>query len=131
MRRRGRWERMADATVTAGETATYRAQASVNLAAIERNCQRLRTQLRSETALCAVVKADGYGHGALQSARSALAGGATWLAVADAREAHELRDAGLREQRLLVMGALTPAELDAALAADADVVVWSEQFLKA
>jgi alanine racemase len=122
---------MVDATVTAGETATHRAQASVNLAAIERNCQRLCTQLRTETALCAVVKADGYGHGAVPSARAALAGGASWLAVADAREAHELRDAGLREPRLLVMGALTPAELDAALAADADVVVWSEQFLKA
>jgi alanine racemase len=122
---------MADATVTADETATHRAQASVNLAAIERNCQRLCTQLRSQTALCAVVKADGYGHGAVPSARAALAGGASWLAVADPREAHELRDAGLRAPRLLVMGALTAAELDAALDADADVVVWSEQFLKA
>ncbi|HTA12285.1 MAG TPA: alanine racemase [Solirubrobacteraceae bacterium] len=122
---------MADATVTADETATHRAQASVNLAAIERNCQRLCTQLRNQTALCAVVKADGYGHGAVPSARAALAGGASWLAVADAREAHDLREAGLREPRLLVMGALTLAELDAALDADADVVVWSEQFLKA
>jgi alanine racemase len=122
---------MADATVTADETATRRAQASVNLAAIERNCRRLCTQLHRQTALCAVVKADGYGHGAVQSAHAALAGGASWLAVADAREAHELRDAGLRDQRLLVMGALTPTELDSALAADADVVVWSEEFLEA
>lgn len=113
-----------------------RAQASVNVAAIERNCARLRSELRPTVALCAVVKADGYGHGAAQSARAALAGGASRLAVAAAREARELREAGLsaagtggedlREAPILVMGALTPAELREALAADADVVVWHE-----
>jgi alanine racemase len=108
-----------------------RAQASVNVAAIERNCARLRTQLRHGVALCAVVKADGYGHGAVQSARGALAGGASWLAVADAREAWELREAGLRDVRVLVMGALSPRELEEALAADADVVAWSEDYLGA
>ncbi len=74
--------------------AMRRTRASVNLAAIERNCARLRTQLRRGAALCAVVKADGYGHGAVPSARAALAGGASWLAVADACEASELREAG-------------------------------------
>jgi alanine racemase len=108
-----------------------RARARVNLAAIQRNCARLRTQIRRETALCAVVKADGYGHGAVPSARAALAGGASWLAVADAREAHELREAGLTDVRVLVMGALSPCELEQALAADADVVVWSEDYLHA
>ncbi|HLH15428.1 MAG TPA: alanine racemase [Solirubrobacteraceae bacterium] len=113
------------------ETDVYRAQANVNLAAIERNCARLSTQLRDGAALCAVVKADGYGHGAVASARAALAGGASWLAVADTREARELRDAGLREPRVLVMGALTPVELEQALALDADVVVWNEAFVRA
>ena len=108
-----------------------RARASVNLAAIERNCARLRTQLRHGAALCAVVKADGYGHGAVQSARAALAGGASWLAVADACEARELREAGLRDVRVLVIGALSPLELEEALAADADVVVWNESYLEA
>lgn len=109
----------------------YRTRASVNLAAIERNCARLRTQLRGGAALCAVVKADGYGHGAVASARAALAGGASWLAVADACEVSQLREAGLRDVRVLVMGALTPLELERALAADADVVVWSESDLQA
>src|SRR5271165_6124502 len=99
-----------------------RAQARVNLAAIERNCARLCSQLRAGTVLCAVVKADGYGHGAVHSARAALAGGATWLAVVDSREACELRAAGLREVPVLVMGALSPDELDEALAAPADVM---------
>ncbi len=120
----------AGSTGTNGSTAR-RSQARVNVAAIERNCARLRTQLRHGSALCAVVKADGYGHGAVQSARAALAGGASWLAVADAVEVRELRDAGLRNVRVLVMGALTPVELEQALAADADVVVWNEDYLAA
>ena len=63
---------------------TVRALARVNVAAIERNVTRLCEALDPGTALCAVVKADGYGHGAPYSARAALAGGATWLAVATA-----------------------------------------------
>ena len=106
-----------------------RAQASVNVAAIERNCARLRGELRSGAELCAVVKADGYGHGAEQSARAALAGGATWLAVASAAEACELREAGIVGPAILVMGVLRPSELRDALAAEADVVVWSKQYV--
>jgi alanine racemase len=107
-----------------------RAQAKINVSAIGRNCVRLLNQVCAGTALCAVVKANGYGHGAAQSARAALAGGASWLAVADAREALELREAGLRDTRLLVMGALEQGELERALAADADVVVWNEDYLR-
>jgi alanine racemase len=104
-----------------------RALARVNVAAIERNCARLRAECADSVELCAVVKADGYGHGAAQSARTALAGGASWLAVASAREALELREAGIADARVLVMGAIAREELGDALAADADVVVWSER----
>ena len=55
-----------------------RALARVNLAAIERNVARLRAELTGGADLCAVVKADGYGHGAAPAARAALAGGAPW-----------------------------------------------------
>ncbi|MDO8209152.1 alanine racemase [Conexibacter sp. CPCC 206217] len=108
---------------------TSRALARVNLAAIERNCALLRSQIGAGVALCAVVKANGYGHGALQAARAAQAGGASWLAVAAAREAAELR-AGRIEGPLLVLGALTADELDVALDADADVAAWSEEFVE-
>jgi alanine racemase len=77
-----------------------------------------------------VVKADGYGHGAVPAARAALAGGATWLAVATANEATQLRAAGV-DAPLLVLGALSPEELDAALRARADVVAWREAFVAA
>ncbi|HEY7965905.1 MAG TPA: alanine racemase [Solirubrobacteraceae bacterium] len=102
-----------------------RALARVNLAAIERNCARLR---RSSPVLCAVIKANAYGHGAVTCARAAVSGGATWLGVAAAGEAAELRAAGV-QARILVMGALTRAELEAALRAQADVVAWSEELL--
>src|SRR5688500_11726501 len=97
-----------------------RAVARIDLGAIERNCARLPKPL------CAVVKANAYGHGAGPVAEAALAGGAEWLAVATAAEAAELRAFGV-SARLLVMGALTNEELSVAIEADADVVAWSEE----
>jgi alanine racemase len=118
-------------SATAGGTqaASARATALVDVAAVHRNCALLKEQLGS-AALCAVVKADGYGHGATACAAAAVAGGATWLAVATASEAAELRRDGVGE-RILVMGALTHAELELALEADADVVAWREDFARA
>jgi alanine racemase len=106
---------------------SVRVVARVNLAAIERNCATL---LRSSPRLCAVVKADGYGHGALAVAGAVLAAGASMLAVASAGEARELRDGGI-DAPILVLGALTDAELAQALACDCEVVAWTEEFLDA
>src|SRR5439155_15562506 len=104
-----------------------RALARIDLSAVQRNCAELKRRLGDGRALCAVVKADGYGHGAAWCARAALAGGATWLAVATAEEAADLRRHGLKE-RLLVMGALTGEELELALASGAELVAWRESF---
>ncbi len=108
-----------------------RALARVDLAAIQANTARMRRELRDGTALCAVVKADGYGHGAVAAARAALAGGATWLAVAAAHEARELREAGIADVPVVVLGAVSAEELEVALGARADVVVWSEDVVDA
>ncbi len=104
-----------------------RALARVDLGAIERNVARLAS-VAAPAAMCAVVKGDGYGHGMVPAARAAQAGGASWLAVATAEEARGLRAAGI-EGPVLVMGALSPEELEVALAARADVVAWREAFL--
>ena len=64
----------------------------VRQAAIEANVRRL-AERAGGAALCAVTKADGYGHGAVASARAALAGGASWLAVATIPEALEAAEA--------------------------------------
>lgn len=106
-----------------------RALARVNLAAIERNVVGLCERLGDAASLCAVVKADAYGHGAVPAARAALDGGAAWLAVATANEAAELRAGGIHAP-VLVMGALSAEELDVALEARADVVAWSERFVE-
>jgi alanine racemase len=106
-----------------------RALARVDLGAVERNCARLAA-VAAPARLCAVVKADGYGHGAVPVARAAQAGGASWLAVAAAAEAAELRAAGI-DGPLLVMGALSEPELELALAAGANVVAWREDFVAA
>jgi alanine racemase len=116
-----------------------RAVARIDLGALRANCERLRAEL-GEARLCAVVKADGYGHGAAECARAALAGGASALAVATAAEAAELAAAGLVAEpgaapggvdgraELLTLGALTDAEVDVALAAGSAVSVWTEGF---
>jgi len=103
--------------------------ARIDVGAVERNCATLRGRLEGEAELCAVVKADAYGHGAASCAAAALRGGATRLAVATAREAEELR-LHFREAPILVMGALTEPELRRVLAVDADLAIWRRGFLE-
>lgn len=66
----------------------------VSASAIRHNVERLR-ELAPARDTMVVVKANGYGHGAATVARAALAGGATWLGVADIDEALHLRNAGI------------------------------------
>jgi alanine racemase len=105
-----------------------RALAVVDLGAVERNCLRLRADLRGGASLGVVLKADGYGHGAIECARASIAGGAEWLMVATAGEAAELR-ASFPEARLLTMGALSSPELDVALEAGSEFAAWRPAFI--
>lgn len=82
--------------------------AEINLDAIHQNIHQFRKWLPEKMQMMAVVKADGYGHGALPVAREALAAGATWLGVALMEEALELRSAGITAP-ILVFGYL-PSE---------------------
>jgi len=75
--------------------------AEIDLGAVRHNVARLAALARPGQ-LCAVVKANGYGHGAVRVARAALDGGATWLGVALVEEGVELRDAGV-EAPILVL----------------------------
>jgi alanine racemase len=105
-----------------------RAVARIDLGAVRDNCARLKAELGADAELCAVVKADGYGHGDVACAEAALAGGATRLAVATAAEAERI---GRRFAHipLLTMGALAPEELDTALEAGSEVAIWRRGFL--
>ena len=81
--------------------------AEIDLSAIAHNVGQIRKVTASSAKICAVVKADAYGHGAIAVARTALQAGANQLAVAIANEAVELRKAGFRVP-ILVLGH-TPA----------------------
>jgi alanine racemase len=104
-----------------------RALARIDLGAVKRNCARLKAELGDRAELCAVVKADGYGHGADGCVTAVLAGGATRLAVATGAEAGQI---GRRFPQipLLTMGALAPEDLEDALAAGSEVAVWHDDF---
>jgi alanine racemase len=103
-----------------------RALARIDLGAVRANCERLRAELGGAK-LCAVVKADGYGHGADAVAEAALSGGAAGFAVATAGEAR-LIGRRLQHMPLLTMGALDADDLDVVLAAGSEVAAWSEGF---
>lgn len=119
---------MADVSQPAPLTApTERATLRIDASAIAANVRRM-SDAASRSRTCAVVKSNGYGHGAVTAARAALDGGADWLAVVTAAEALELRDAGI-DARLIVLGPLTPDELAATLRADADIVAWTDATL--
>src|SRR5471032_760397 len=102
------------------------ARATVDLDAIRRNVEVLG-QHAGSAAVMAVVKADGYGHGLLPSARAAISGGATWLGVAQLSEALALRSGGV-DGRVVSWLHVPGTDFGAAITADIDLSVsalWS------
>jgi alanine racemase len=99
------------------------AWADIDLGAVTHNVSALRDVV-TPARVCAVVKAQGYGHGAVEVARAALAGGADRLAVALAAEGAELRDAGLHGP-ILVLSQASPDELDDLVRHDLDATVYT------
>ena len=80
--------------------------------------------------LCAVVKADGYGHGATQTARAALSGGAAWLAVALVEEGMRLRDDGI-DDPVLVLSEPPAEAMDAVVEYGLTPTLYSTQGVRA
>lgn len=104
------------------------ARALIDLDAIAHNTTLL-ARAAGSAGLMAVVKANGFGHGATQVARTALASGAAWLGVTSSREALELRAAGITAP--ILMWLYTPFDdLDAALLNNVDVSVNSADALE-
>jgi alanine racemase len=93
---------------------------TIDVGAVRRNAARL-LDAAGGAELWAVVKADGYGHGAVDVSRAALAGGATVLCVATVPEALVLREA-VPEARILVMGPVSESEVGDARAARLELV---------
>lgn len=83
--------------------------AEIDLDAVAANVQAIRGRIGPHPEIMAVVKANGYGHGAAPAARAALEGGATRLGVASIEEALVLRRAGIVAP-VLVLGFTPPWE---------------------
>ncbi len=105
-----------------------RAVARVDLGALRHNAGVLAAAAGGAR-LMAVVKADGYGHGAVASARAALDGGASALAVAAIAEAEELRGAGV-DAPILIMGPLLGEEVARASAARVALTAWTPEMVE-
>jgi alanine racemase len=104
--------------------------AEIDLGAIRHNVSRLQRRLPLGAAVIAVIKANGYGHGACEVARAALEGGAALLAVSTPLEACEL--AGICEpERVLALGGLVPDQAPDAVAAGCAVICHSEEMIDA
>ena len=99
--------------------------AHIDLDAVGENVRLFRRMCGPDVAVMAVVKADGYGHGAVRVAKSAVAHGADWLGVATAEEGMELREAGLSVP-ILVLGASSPEQVRLALAARLDLTIFED-----
>ena len=95
----------------------------IDLAAVAANVKALRG-LAPDAELWAVVKADGYGHGAIEVANAALAAGATTLAVAQVAEGVALREAGFGEP-IWVLSEPAPDEFDTVAAAGLEPTLYS------
>jgi alanine racemase len=108
---------------------TARAEAVVDLDAVAHNVGVLRAAAPGAD-LMAVVKADGYGHGAVPVARAALAAGASWLGVCTLEEALDLRAAGI-DAPLLSWLHLPGEDFAPAVAAGVDLSVSSREHLAA
>jgi alanine racemase len=98
-----------------------RSEITIDLAALRSNVARMR-DAAAPAELWAVVKADAYGHGMLDSARAALEAGASLVCVVTAREGEALR-AAFPDARILVMGPLAAGEDELARGARLEVAV--------
>jgi alanine racemase len=93
-------------------SAPYRSYVIVSREQIARNYRAVRAVVGPHVEVAAVVKADAYGHGAVEVSRVVVAEGARWLAVSSVEEGVTLRRGGI-QARILVMGGFLPHEQDA------------------
>lgn len=103
--------------------------AAIDAAALGHNLRTVQAHVGQRCRVLAVVKADGYGHGAIDSARAFVKAGAWGLAVSLIEEGIELRQAGVRAP-LLVLGGVHPGSEDVVVHGNLTPVVWAPQHLQ-
>ncbi|MGX7245900.1 alanine racemase [Enterococcus quebecensis] len=101
----------------------------IDTQAIQENVRNEVKRMPQGTELFAVVKANGYGHGAVQTAKAAIKGGATGFCVAIVDEAIELREAGITEP-ILILSIVDVSYIDLLLKYDLSVTVATQEWLE-
>ena len=104
-----------------------RTWAEINMNALEENVSNIRKITAKNAMIMAVVKADTYGHGAINVAKCLLAHGADRLAVSELDEAIELRRAGI-DAEILILGASFDEECDQLVKYDITPAVFTKSF---
>jgi alanine racemase len=100
-----------------------RTWAEISLRALGENFHTVQKHVGAAVTICAVVKADGYGHGAVECARALEHEGARWLGVTNAAEGLALRDAGV-SGRILLMTGIWKGEEDSIAARYLTPTIW-------
>ena len=95
---------MATTAEILSRVATRPTWAEVSLTTLRQNFRTVQKHVGANVTVCAVVKADAYGHGAVECSRALEAEGARWLGVTSLDEAIPLRDAGIGSNILLMTG---------------------------
>lgn len=107
-----------------------RTWAEVSLGALGENFHAIQKHVGESVTVCAVVKADGYGHGAVESARALESEGAQWLGVTDAAEGLALRGAGVTA-RILLMTGIWKGEEGGIVAQNLTPTIWEPWHIEA
>jgi len=110
------------------ETNSYSTWLEVDLGAIKRNLQAIKTMTHTE--VMAVIKANGYGHGVSAVAEAVTEAGASWLGVARMEEAINLRQSGITAE-IMVLGYTSPVMIPEAIKHRIHVAIYDPQMARA
>lgn len=104
-------------------------KAIIHLDYLKQNIAEIKRFVKPGVKMCIAVKADAYGHGAVECAKTAVASGADFLAIATVDEGRELRDAGIKTP-LLMLSLCAPEEIADAVSLDITPFVFDEEYIR-
>lgn len=104
----------------------FRYYAEIDIDALKYNVKNIRQRIGAQVKLCCVIKANAYGHGAVEVAEILKDGGADWFAVSSVDEAMELRNAGI-DKPVLVLGTTFANQYEDAVANDITLTIYTKK----
>lgn len=111
-----------------GRLGPWRSWVEISLTALRHNFRTISNDVQTQATICAVLKSEAYGHGAVPCAIALQAEGASWFAVNTASEGILLRKAGITG-RILLLDGVWPYDAEAILENDLTAAVWNRNQL--